>query len=439
MELDLSKDENIDIIFSSLTLQTNNEAQSQLIELSYKLKSNLYPIQFEGAFQIRKMTSEKSPPLKELIFSNIIPELISMCYVRPIEFIYEVCWILCNVATGDTECVCYLINNKVLDFYEWVFCIEYANFEMKDIVIWAIGNIAGDSADFRDLIVSSRIFSLILAYSNTLPIFGNEKDMNLTWTFCILCKIPPSLPKSLTIKLEPRLMQVLLYNDHKAILNSACYGLSFISLHSDNFSNYTQRVLKRLLETLFHKSSSVSIPTCKILNNFLLYSISSWEHIKGLGLTTALIEKIKNTKNLTLKTELYKTLSNISDDKGEVARNMREQGVYEYLIQIIDKENNKIANNIIWTLMNSTQNANPEEFQYLSSLGWPFVILNYLNRNISQKHKYIALRVIINLLHSTHHFFHKDFISKINQLDTKINQPEIILDIITQLEQIINN
>jgi len=97
---------------------------------------------------------------------------------------------LTNVASGTSEQTQLIINNGAVP--PLVALLSSPSPEVREQAVWALGNIAGDGAMFRDYVLQSGVMEPLLA------IIGHDSSSlnlvrNAIWTLSNLCrgKNPP--------------------------------------------------------------------------------------------------------------------------------------------------------------------------------------------------------------------------------------------------------
>merc|ERR1719428_2357215 len=101
--------------------------------------------------EIRKQLSRaKSPPIQEAINAGVCPLAVQFlaCTDNP-KLQFEASWVLTNIASGESHQTQAVVDAGGIPAFLEV--LRTGEAETKEQVIWAMANIAGDSAKLRDL------------------------------------------------------------------------------------------------------------------------------------------------------------------------------------------------------------------------------------------------------------------------------------------------
>ena len=126
--------------------------------------------------------------------------------------------------------------------------------------MWALGNIAGDSAKLRDLVLGAEALMPLLRQldPNTTRM---SMLRNATWTLSNFCRGKPQ-PNFELVKPALPTLAGLIYSNDEEVLTDACWALSYLS---DGTNEKIQAVIdagvcRILVELLMHNSPQVPTP-----------------------------------------------------------------------------------------------------------------------------------------------------------------------------------
>ena len=196
-------------------------------------------IQIFGMIGLRRLLSiENEPPVQIVIDLGLVPrilELVQLGEAPKLQF--EAAWCITNIASGEHDHVQLLVDRGAVEVLVKLLASQQA--DVVEQVIWALGNISGDNARVRDLVINAGAVEPISQIVDRLPP-SSVYMRNASWTLANLCRGRPG-PKFDAIKRAiPSLAKVLMENDSEEILTDVCWALSYLT---DNGTDRIQAVL----------------------------------------------------------------------------------------------------------------------------------------------------------------------------------------------------
>merc|ERR1719389_371305 len=131
------------------------DGDSQITALVRQVATENQMEQFQATQQLRKLLSvEQNPPIQEVINTGVVPRLVEFLkdISRP-ELQFEAEWVLTNIASGTADQTRVVVEAGALPLF--IQLLQSPNADVQEQAVWALGNIAGDSANLRDLVLCS--------------------------------------------------------------------------------------------------------------------------------------------------------------------------------------------------------------------------------------------------------------------------------------------
>ena len=132
--------------------------------------------------------------------------------------------------------------------------------DVREQAVWALGNIAGDSPEMRNYVLSCG------ALPPLLNLLSDSRKVsmvrNATWTLSNLCRGKNPQPDWSLIHPALPMLAKLIYSLDDEVLIDACWAISYLS---DGANEKIQAVIesgvpRRLVELLIHSQTAVCLP-----------------------------------------------------------------------------------------------------------------------------------------------------------------------------------
>lgn len=339
-------------------------------EIVKGIKSNDDDIQYEATQGARKMLSrERNPPIDDIIEAGILPTLVTFLQRddnRKLQF--EAAWALTNIASGASHQTAAVVGQKAVPAFVRLLHCNVP--EVVEQAVWALGNIAGDGANFRDQVLAAGVIEpLIKIINNTtasVPFL-----QNISWTMSNLCrnKNPPTAADFIR-QLLPSLLKLLQMND-KQIKADSCWALSYIT---DGPNERIQMIIdSNITPKLIDMLKSVPdvlllTPVLRTLGNIVTGTDEQTQAMLEQALLSPFQMLLRHHKANIVK-EASWTLSNITAGTRDQIEAVINAGLLEELIRVLETGDFKGKKEATWALTNLTSGGSPMQVFKLVELG----------------------------------------------------------------------
>jgi len=351
---------------------------------------------FHAAEMFRKyLSSEETPPIKEVITSGVVPILIKLLGMNGNPAIqYEACWALTNIASGTSEQVQHLCESGIIP--ELIKVLKSKHAELREQALWVLGNLAGDSLEYRNRIVDSPLIGIMIDYlrSSVKCSFIQVS----AWTFSNMFRGKPQVPCDKMIMVVPILAMFLGVNDEE-ILADTCWAISYIT---DTEDSVVEAVMKtkipvNLLKLLDHGQLAVRIPALRVVGNILTTTHQHTQTLLNDGILDPLSRLLKNERKNVAREACW-AISNITAGTLEqISTFLHHSEALTLMLDHCKNDDLEIQREAIWAIANATSGGSVSHTFTLVHRG----LLNILNEALDRddtKLTLLTLEAVGNIL-----------------------------------------
>lgn len=367
-------------MFSKLNLKLNaknliSEARQQLEQhekqrkmpdsLSLEeIKINILSstISLEPVRKLRKLLSLKDPPIDDVIEMGLVPKLVEYLDASIDPAIQmEAAWALTNMCSGSSEQSMYIIKEGAVG--KFVNLLKSPNGDVSDQCVWALGNIAGDGIQSRDIILDLNVVDILISILETKIRIKYQR--NIAWLMLNLCRGKPSPSIQETEKLLPILVNFILHKD-SSIVSDACWALATIA---DDGQYRAQLVLekidiKALIDLFSNERTTTVAAALRCVGNILTGN----DLQVAILLTYNIVDKLAvlfEHKDPSIIKEVTWAISNIAAGNENQIQKLLDNGIFKKLVNVLKNGDAKSQYEASWAIVNATKGGSTEQVKKL--------------------------------------------------------------------------
>ncbi|MED6241241.1 Importin subunit alpha-1 [Ataeniobius toweri] len=361
----------------ALSPENNDTVSFRIEDIIKNVNSDDREAQTRGSQAARKLLSKShDPPIKEIIDAGLLSRFVSFLSMDDEPTLqFEAAWALTNIASGTSWHTQQVVEHGAVTAF--INLLASPMFHISEQAVWALGNIAGDCAAYRDVLIECNVIPALLARISPDTPVGYLR--NLTWTLSNLCRNKnPCPPLSAVQQMLPSLIQLLHLSD-KDILSDACWAISYLSDGSNDRIDVVVRtgIVPRLVELMNNKELCVMTPALRSIGNIVSGSDLHTQMAIDAGVLDVLPKLLRHPKP-TMQKEAAWALSNIAAGPCKQIQQLITCGLLPPLVEVLRNGDFKTQKEAVWAVTNFTSGGTVEQVVNLVQSGALEAIINLL-------------------------------------------------------------
>ena len=312
----------------------------------------------------RKVLSlEHHPPIQEVIDAGVLPFLID--WIQKFDYPqlqYESAWTITNIASGTHQHCLAIVDKGAIPFL--IQLMNSTNEEIKELAVWALGNIGGDSAYCRDVILQNQGLPLLIKCFKSSQ--KHTMIKRASWSISLLCKGKPPPDFKIFIDAIPILAEIVKTQQCDEILSGSLWALSHLSEGREEMIEYLIHtgVVPRVIQLLNHHSHEIQLPAIKVVGNIVIGNDQQTQLVLDLGGVEALSTLMGSSHTSTQKEAVW-SISNICAGNEDQLDRIITAGVIPRLVACSYSSDKGIKKETVWALSNAAIVGRPDQVALL--------------------------------------------------------------------------
>ncbi|KAL2464577.1 Importin subunit alpha [Forsythia ovata] len=321
--------------------------------------------QLDATTKFRKLLSrERISIIQKVIQAGVVPRFVAFLMREEFpQLQFESAWAIAIIAFGKSKNIKMLIDHGAVPTF--VKLVDSSSDDVREQAVWALGNVAGDSPKYRDLVLGHGALAPLLSQLNERSRLSMLRIATRTLSnFCggypqpAFEQIRPALPI---------LKQLVEYSSDEEVLTHACWALSYLC---DGTTDKIQAVIDsgvcpRLVELLLHPSPSVLYPALWTVGKIVSGDDIQTQYIISYNALPCLLNLLTGSHENKVKENACWAISNITAGNREQIQAVIDANIVGPLVHLLLNAEFDVKKTAAWAISNATLRGTHEQIKYL--------------------------------------------------------------------------
>uniref|UniRef100_A0A0K8SGD0 Importin subunit alpha n=1 Tax=Lygus hesperus TaxID=30085 RepID=A0A0K8SGD0_LYGHE len=325
-------------------------------------------VQLQAVQTARKLlSSDRNPPINDLISSGILPILVSCLEKSDTPTLqFEAAWALTNIASGTSLQTQAVVGAGAVPLFLQLLFSEHQT--VCEQAVWALGNIIGDGPSLRDYVINLGVVAPLLAFIK--PETPISFLRNVTWVIVNLCRNKEPPPPIKTIQDLLPALNILIHHNDINILVDTVWAISYLT---DGGNDQIQMVIDsgvvpRLIPLLSHKEVKVQTAALRAVGNIVTGTDEQTQIVLDCDALSHFPALLSHPKEKLCKEAVW-FLSNITAGNQPQVQAVINAGLLPKIINNLYKGEFQTKREAAWAISNLTISGNREQVMTLIQEG----------------------------------------------------------------------
>ncbi|CAL2028214.1 unnamed protein product [Caenorhabditis brenneri] len=302
----------------------------------------------------KSLSKTKNPPIDEVIHSGLLLALVQALGVPHEKVQYEAAWALTNIVSGTTEQTIAAVEAGATA--PLIQLAVHENQQIAEQALWAVANIAGDSAQLRDYVIKCNGVDALMILMKRLDMMADSHVRTVAWAFSNMCRHKnPHAPLEVLRILSKGLVKLVRHPDRQ-VRQDACWAVSYLTDGPDEQIELAREsgVLPYVVQ-FFKEPENLVAPALRTLGNVATGNDNLTQAVIDLGALKEIRPLMEKTKSTSIIKECCWLVSNVIAGTQSQIQAVLDANLLPILIGVLKSGDHKCQFEASWALSNLAQ------------------------------------------------------------------------------------
>ncbi|PIC53758.1 hypothetical protein B9Z55_003322 [Caenorhabditis nigoni] len=302
----------------------------------------------------KSLSKTKNPPIDDVIQSGLINALVQALRVQNDRVQYEAAWALTNIVSGTTSQTMSAVEAGACAPLVELSC--HSDGQIAEQALWAVANIAGDSAQLRDYVNECHGVEALMHLMSRIDQFTTSHVRTIAWAFSNMCRHKNPHAPLPVLKVLAKGLAVLVKHSDRQVRQDACWAVSYLTDGPDEQIELAREsgVLSTIVSYL-DESENLIAPALRTLGNVATGNDSLTQSVIDLGVLDRMVQLMEKTRSTSIMKECCWLISNIIAGTQKQIQAVLDAHLLPILVNILKSGDHKCQFEASWALSNLAQ------------------------------------------------------------------------------------
>lgn len=284
--------------------------------------------------KFRKLLSQKEPPFDEVVGHGFVPAFVNlMRRDGDAQTQLEAAWAITNICSGKEEHVKAVIDSGAAPVLVRLLSSQFE--EISEQALWALGNIAGDSAYSREVLQKHNFLqSLLLTLRDRQLSLSHLRTA--VWALSNMSRGGLSISNELVMSSIP-ILKSLLVSDDEDVLQDTCVACSYLSDGpADRLQMYVDNGLCKLIAPLLgHSNPAIVFQALRAIGNFVSKTNRQTQAVLNCGVLASITKILRKRPEHNVIREACWVTSNVTAGSPRQIQMVLDETIMPTLVNLL--------------------------------------------------------------------------------------------------------